>query len=89
MDTWWLWRLRCKPSGLHCRVGWLATVNIRAFIENGVMYGYEKCVQRATGESCDWVERELAFGNSAIFLLVLIAVLVLSAWLVFRRRDVN
>lgn len=69
---------------------WLVSVNIRAFIDGGVMYGYEKCVPQGGSElRCDWVDKELAFGNSTVFLAVLISVLVVAAWFVFRRRDVN
>lgn len=67
---------------------WLISVNVRAFLEDGTLYSYEKCTNVETMQ-CDWIEKQLDFSSSVIFLAVLISVLVVAAWLVFRRRDVN
>ncbi|MCW2793694.1 MAG: type transport system permease protein, partial [Nocardioides sp.] len=52
---------------------------------------YQQYVQTVTaqGTSGDSVEKHISFGHSAAYWAVLLVVAVVSAALVFRRRDVT
>ncbi|WP_418606010.1 hypothetical protein [Georgenia sp. SUBG003] len=45
------------------------------------------CTTGPTGTTCEFTERSLAFGHSAVYLVTLTAVVVLAGALVLRRRD--
>lgn len=64
--------------------------NFEAWLSNGTTYSVEKCTPIPSGGvTCDYVDKTLSFGHSAVFFAVLTLVFVVTAWLVFRRRDVN
>lgn len=67
---------------------WLVVKNVDGWISRGTTYYVSTCTTDSTGTLCEYTERALAFGHSAVYLLVLAAVLVLAGALVFRRRDV-
>ncbi len=70
--------------------GWLVSFNLAAFSQNGLEYSYQVCEPQSGLElMCTEVEKHISGGSAAVYLLTLLAVFVLAAWLVFRRRDVN
>lgn len=65
---------------------WLLQLNVAGWIDGGTTYYTPGCADAATGGMCETV---LTLGQSAVYLAVLLAVIVLVAGLVFRRRDVT
>lgn len=68
---------------------WLPENNVAAFLEHGTTYQQYVETVTAEGTSGDSIEKHISFGHSAVYWLVLLVVAVVSAALVFRRRDVT
>jgi ABC-2 type transport system permease protein len=68
---------------------WLPENNVTAFLEHGTTYQQYVQTVTAQGTSGDSVEKHISFGHSAVYWAVLLVVAVVSAALVFRRRDVT
>jgi len=68
---------------------WLPENNVAAFLEHGTTYQQYVQTVTAQGTSGDSVEKHISFGHSAAYWAVLLVVAVVSAALVFRRRDVT
>lgn len=69
---------------------WLLSVNFESWIRHGTTYRVDECSTSSEGVyDCTFVEKQLSFGHSATYLVVLFAVLVVLGAVVFRRRDVN
>ncbi|WP_413451651.1 ABC transporter permease subunit [Georgenia phoenicis] len=66
---------------------WMPATNVDGWVRHGTTYFMEECTTDASGTMCDYTEHALSFGHSAVYLLVLTAVVVVLAALVFRRRD--
>jgi ABC-2 type transport system permease protein len=68
---------------------WLPENNVAAFLEHGTTY--QQYVETVTeqGTSGESIEKHISFGHSAVYWAVLLVVAVVSAALVFRRRDVT
>ncbi len=79
-----------SPSVPGSVQGWLVSSHLSAFADNGMTYSYSGC-EKESGmqEVCAIVEKHISLGDATVYLLGLLAVFVLVAWLVFRRRDVN
>lgn len=68
---------------------WLPENNVAAFLEHGTTYTQYVLTVTEQGASGDSVEKHISFGHSALYWAVLLVVAVVSAALVFRRRDVT
>jgi ABC-2 type transport system permease protein len=68
---------------------WLPENNVAAFLNHGTTYQQYVETVTAEGTSGDSIEKHVSFGHSAVYWLVLLVVAVVSAALVFRRRDVT
>lgn len=68
---------------------WLPENNLAAFLEHGSTYTQYVLTTTEQGTSGDSVEKHITFGHSAVYWLVLLVVAVVSAAVVFRRRDVT
>ena len=68
---------------------WLPENNVTAFLQHGSTYTQYVETVTEQGTSGDSIEKHLTFGHSAVYWLVLLVVAVVSAALVFRRRDVT
>lgn len=68
---------------------WTVSLNLNAWVYGEASYGTSTCTTSPTGTSCQWVEHTIGMGQGATYLLVLAAVAVVGAALVFRRRDVG
>ncbi|PYF97784.1 ABC-2 type transport system permease protein [Georgenia satyanarayanai] len=66
---------------------WVPTTNVSGWVKHGTTYYVEECTTDANGMMCDYTEHALSFGHSAVYLLVLAAVVVALGAVVFRRRD--
>ncbi|WP_418605370.1 ABC transporter permease subunit [Georgenia sp. SUBG003] len=66
---------------------WLVVKNVEGWINRGASYFVDVCTTGPTGTTCEFTERSLAFGHSAVYLVTLTAVVVLAGALVLRRRD--
>ncbi len=66
---------------------WMPVTNVDGWVRHGTMYYTEECTTDAGGTMCDLTEHTLAFGHSAVYLLVLTVVVVVLGAVVFRRRD--
>lgn len=66
---------------------WLVVKNVEAWVDRGASYFVNECTTDATGTLCEYTERTLTFGDSAVYLLVLTGVVTLAGALVLRRRD--
>lgn len=67
----------------------LPDLQLQAFVERGYTYTDFVTVQTDRDVSSEAIEREISFGHSAIYWLVVLVVAVAGSFLVFRRRDVN
>lgn len=68
---------------------WLLRLNFDSWINHGTTYEIETCRTVDGQYSCEYIEKQLSFGHSAVYLAVLTAVVVLVGAVVFRRRDVT
>lgn len=68
---------------------WLPENNLAAFLQHGSTYYQYAQTVTESGASGEQVEKHLAFGHSALYWAVLLVVAIVSAALVFRRRDVT
>lgn len=68
---------------------WSIEGNLSAFVDHGTTYAIPVITLTAEGPQYDALERQISFGQSAVYLAVLVAVVVAAAAVVFRRRDVH
>lgn len=68
---------------------WSPEGNISAIVDDGSSYSVPIKQLTAEGVQYTFVERTISFGQGVAYWAVLTAVVILVAWLVFRRRDVN
>jgi len=68
---------------------WLAENNVDAFLKHGSTYTQYVLTTTEQGTSGTEVEKHISFGHSAAYWAVLLVAAVVSAALVFRRRDVT
>ena len=68
---------------------WLPERNLDAFLQHGSTYTQYVLTTTEQGTSGDSVEKHIGFGHSALYWAVLLVVAVVSAAVVFRRRDVT
>lgn len=69
---------------------WLLQLNVRAWLEDGARYVVRECENRPTGGfACTGSELTLPLGHAWVYLLAVGTVLVISALVSFRHRDVG
>lgn len=68
---------------------WLPENNIRAYLENGVVYFEQVFRVTPDGLQVDAVERTLPFVDGLVYLLVLVGLVAVGSLVAFRRRDVE
>lgn len=74
--------------------GWLhpllLTGNVQAWIQGSAQFSYQKCSPSETGiYSCNPITGTISNTHAALELLIVLAVLAVAGWLLFRRRDVT
>ena len=69
-------------------IPWTPEANLAAIVEHG--YTYSVPIQKVTGDGAniEFVERTLSFTHGAVYWSALLALVILSSLLIFRRRDV-
>lgn len=67
---------------------WLLQLNVRAWLQDGGRYTIVECSNQPTGYACSGTEHTLPLSQAWLYLVVLGAVLVTTALVTFRRRDV-
>lgn len=67
----------------------LLTGNVQAWIQGSAQYSYQKCSPSDTGiYSCESMTGTISNTHAGLELLIVLAVLAVAGWLLFRRRDV-
>ena len=68
---------------------WSPEANLAAIVDNGYQYAIPVNKLTEGGLSVEYLQREVTLAHGAVYWAVLLAVLIITALLIFRRRDVT